>query len=153
MKTLNFKIHSTKHIRLTRKVVSDMFDECNALYFENKIERPVKFETWTPGKKILGMVRPYWIPKNKDYGAIFHISRRYQWTNENLRHVVVHEMIHLAIGDYKQPLSFIQRLPLIGRFFIVQHNDEFITKMNEINEKYGLQISIRFPAMKKEFIH
>ena len=129
-----------------------MFDECNALYFDSKIERPVKFETWTPGKKILGMVRPYWIPKNKDYGSIFHISRRYRWTEENLRHVVVHEMIHLAIGDYKKPLTFFQRLPLIGRLFIKQHDEEFIEYMNNINSNYNLSIAVKFPAMKKEFI-
>ena len=149
---MNSKKPSTKRIRLTRSAISDMFDKCNALYFDNKIDRPVKFETWTPGKRILGMVRAYWIPKHKDYGAIFHISRRYRWNEEDLRHVVTHEMIHLEIGDYKEPLNFFQRLPFLGGLFRTMHDQRFIDRMNNINEQFGLKIGVKFPEMKKNFI-
>ncbi|MBD5421667.1 MAG: hypothetical protein HDR49_01360 [Bacteroides sp.] len=145
------KRQSVRHIRLTRQVVSDTFDECNALFFNGRIERPVKFETWTPHKRMLGMVRPCYRGKRKGVGSIFHISRRYRWTEENLRRVVVHEMIHLEIEDYKQPLNFFQRLPFIGHLFIKMHNADFVSRMNEINEQYGLDIAVAFPAMKKEF--
>ena len=140
------------YIRLTRKVVSDMFDKCNSLYFNNGIERPIKFETWTPYKKCVGMVMPHWSAKKKAYHSSLHISRRYKWTEENLRQVVVHEMIHLAIGDYLRPLTFIQRLPLIGHFFINQHDEQFVTLMNELNDKFGLDIKIRMKHMRNDFI-
>ncbi|MDE7439273.1 MAG: hypothetical protein K2N23_02025, partial [Clostridia bacterium] len=96
-----------KYIKLTITVIKEMFDECNCMYFNGKVELPVKFETWTPQKKIVGMVRPIWAGKRKGIKASFHISQRYRWTEGNLRKVVVHEMIHLVIGDYKEPLTFI----------------------------------------------
>ena len=141
-----------KYIKLTRTVIKEIFDECNRMYFNGKVELPVKFETWTPQKKIVGMVRPIWAGKRKGTKASFHISQRYRWTEDNLRKVVVHEMIHLVIGDYKEPLTFIQRLPLIGGFFIKQHDERFISLMNEVNNKFDLGITVRAKQMRKEFI-
>lgn len=141
-----------KYIKLTGTVIKEMFDECNRMYFNGKVELPVKFETWTPQKKIVGMVRPIWAGRHKGIKASFHISPRYHWTEDNLRKVIVHEMIHLVIGDYKEPLTFFQRLPLIGRLFISQHDDRFITLMNELNTQYNLGITIRAKQMRKELI-
>lgn len=61
-------------------------------------------------------------------------------------------MIHLAIEDYKEPLTFLQRLPLFGHLFITQHNERFVALMNELNNKYDLGITIRAKQMRKEFI-
>ena len=146
------KTPKNNYIRLTRRAISDMFDECNHLYFNDIVERPIKFETWTPSKKTVGMVRPIWSSKHKQAKAILHISIRYRWSEVNLRKIIVHEMIHLSIEDYKIPLTFLQRLPLIGRFFIEQHDEDFISLMNELNEKYDLGITIRAKQMRKEFI-
>lgn len=151
MKKMNSKKPSTKRIRLTRAVISDMFDKCNALYFDNKIERPAIIETLTPQKCTLGMVRGYY-SQGILTGSILHISRRYRWNEEDLRHVVTHEMIHLEIGDYKEPLNFFQRLPFIGGLFRTMHDQRFIDRMNDINEQFGLKIGVRFPEMKKNFI-
>lgn len=141
-----------KYIRLTRNVVSEMFDECNRLYFNNTVERPIKIETWTPHKKTVGMVRPIWSAKRHKVCSELSMSSRYRWTADNLRKVIVHEMIHLSIEDYKKPLTIIQRLPLIGRFFIKGHDERFITLMNELNEKYSLGITVRMKQMRKDFI-
>lgn len=141
----------SKYIKLTKQDIEDMFDECNAAYFNGEVERPKKFEIWTPQKKILGLTRPMRNLHTGNVSAALHISRRYNWTTETLRQVVVHEMIHLLIGDYIEPLSFWQRLPLIGRFFITLHDQRFIDKMNELNAKYGLNIQVRFPEMRAEF--
>lgn len=141
-----------KYIRLTRNVVREMFDECNRLYFNNTVERPIKIETWTPHKKTVGMVRPIWSAKRHNVCSVLSMSSRYRWTADNLRKVIVHEMIHLSIEDYKKPLTIIQRLPLIGRFFIKGHDERFITLMNELNEKYSLDITVRMKQMRKDFI-
>lgn len=141
-----------KYIRLTRNVVREMFDECNSLYFNNTVERPIKIETWTPHKKTVGMVRPIWSAKRHNVCSVLSMSSRYRWTADNLRKVIVHEMIHLSIEDYKKPLTIIQRLPLIGRFFIKGHDERFITLMNELNEKYSLGITVRMKQMRKDFI-
>ena len=140
------------YIKLTKTGIKEMVVECNRLYFNSEVELPIKYELWTPQKKIVGMVRPLWSGRQKGYRAVFHISKRYHWTEENLRKVVVHEMIHLYIEDYKEPLTFLQRLPLIGRFFITQHDERFVALMNEMNSKYGLGITIRAKQMRKEFI-
>ncbi len=59
-------------------------------------------------------------------------------------------MIHREIEDYKTPLTFIQRLPFIGNFFIKQHDENFVSRMNEINETYGLNIKTRFKEMRDD---
>ena len=56
------------------------------------------------------------------------------------------------IQDYKMPLTFLQRLPLIGRFFIKEHDDNFMNLMNGLNEEYGLDITVRMKQMRKDFI-
>lgn len=81
-----------KYIRLTRNVVSEMVDECNRLYFNNTVERPLKIETWTPHKRTVGMVRPIWSANRNKVCSVLCISRRYRWTADNLRKVVVHEI-------------------------------------------------------------
>ena len=56
------------------------------------------------------------------------------------------------IQDYKMPLTFLQRLPLIGQFFIKEHDDNFMNLMNGLNEEYGLDITVRMKQMRKDFI-
>lgn len=142
----------SKYLKLTKAVIKEMVEECNRLYFNGEIELPIKYELWTPRKKIVGMVRPIWSNRHKQTRAVIHISNRYRWTESNLRKVVLHEMIHLAIEDYKEPLTFLQRLPLIGHLFITQHDERFVALMNELNNKYDLGITIRAKQMRKEFI-
>lgn len=141
----------SKYVKLTKKAVEDMFDECNALYFNNEVEKPKKFETWTPDRRCLGLSRPMMNNRTGKINSALHISRLYNWTEQNLRYVVVHEMIHLYIDDYKEPLTILQRLPIIGRWFMTEHDQRFIDKMNEINDKFGLNIKVRFPEMRAEF--
>lgn len=144
-------IKKNKYLKLTKQTIECMFDECNRMYFNGEVEKPKKFEAWTPQKKILGLSRPMHNHRTGKVTSALHISRRYHWTEETLRQVVVHEMIHLLIGDYKEPLTFWQRLPLIGKFFVTQHDQRFISKMNELNNTYELDIKIRFPEMRAEF--
>lgn len=143
---------NTKYIRLSKARVEEMFERCNAMYFNNSVERPIKFETWTPYKKTLGMVRPVRSKRSLRVRSVLHISRRYRWTEESLRDVVVHEMIHLAIGDYMEFLTFWQRLPLIGHWFRKEHGREFVEMMNDLNSRFGLNIKIRNKEMRSEFI-
>lgn len=140
-----------KYIKLTKLAVMTMFDECNDLYFNGIVNKPKKFELWTPNKRCLGLSRPMVNKRTGKVTSALHISRRYKWTKQNLRLVVVHEMIHLLIGDYKEPLTFWQRLPIIGHLFITQHDLRFTKKMEEINATYGLQVKTRFREMRSEF--
>lgn len=47
----------SKYLKLTKAVIREMVEECNRLYFNGEIELPIKYELWTPRKKIVGMVR------------------------------------------------------------------------------------------------
>ena len=153
--TVSVKKYSTnkmtgKYIKLTKQVIEDMFDRCNNAYFNDEVEKPKRFETWTPKKRCLGLSRPIVDNRTGKITSALHISRRYNWTEDSLRLVVVHEMIHLLIGDYKEPLTFWQRLPIIGHLFITQHDQRFINKMNELNSTYELDIRVSFPEMREK---
>lgn len=139
--------NSKKYVRLTRNLIREIFDECNEKYFDNQIERPVKFELWTHQKKCVGWVRAIWNKKKRGYDTWFHISSRYHWTRDNLRNVVLHEMIHLDIKDYLIPRNF------WNIFFPKRmHGKDFIERMNELNRKYGLDIRTQAKFMRKELI-
>lgn len=144
-----------KYVRLTQNLIEKVFDECNEAYFDNQVEKPFKFELWTPWKRCVGWVRAAY-PKPVVWRmgangvrrvAFFHINNRYNWTLENLRKVVVHEMIHLHIKDYLRPLGYWERK---FRFLRKEHGDDFKQVMNELNAKYGLDITVKAPFMKKE---
>lgn len=138
-----------KFIRLTKQAISDMFDECNQAYFGNAIPRPKQFELWTPHRKIVGMVRPLYNKRTDTYSSALHISRIFNWTEENFRKTVVHEMIHLYIGDYLRPLKWYERIfPFLSG---IQHDEEFKRVMNDLNERYDLGVAIRFKEMKNYY--
>ncbi len=132
-----------KFIKLTKKKLKTVFEKCNSLYFDNQVPTPKYFELWTPSKRIAGWVRCVWNKTSKSRDAALHISDQFYWTEENLVKTMVHEMIHLLIEDYKRPLSFWRRL--LGK----DHEQDFKDKMNELNEKYNLDIAIRVKYMKK----
>lgn len=94
--------------------------------------------------KIVGWVRAIWNKRLKTYDSSLHISDNFNWTEENLQNTILHEMIHLYIKDYMIPMNFWKRL------FSKEHNKDFINMMNELNEKYGLNIVIKAKHMKKE---
>ena len=50
---------------------------------------------------------------------------------------MVHEMIHLEIQDYMKPYRWWHRL------FRKDHDQKFVNRMNELNEKYGLNVKIK----------
>lgn len=133
---MNKKGSKENFVRLTRPLLSKVFQECNQLYFENKLPMPDCFDTWTPSKYIAGWIRAYWMPKQKRWGTAIHISKGIRWTRENLRDTMVHEMIHLEIQDYRQKLSWWRRL------FHKDHNQEFKDRMNQLNSLYGLNVMI-----------
>lgn len=143
----------SKYIRLNKDVVKTMFERCNKAYFNNGCDTPRYFYSRSLPKGMLGLTRcEGWNSRINGYNASLSINRRYRWSEYSLEQVVVHEMIHLYIKDYCRPLKWFQRLPLIGRLLLNQHDKEFIAVMHDLNANYGLAIDIRFPAMANEFM-
>ena len=132
-------------VAITKKEIEERFDRYNDLYFGGKVTKPKKFEVSTPIRNILGLTRPMYNKNTGQYSAALHISRLYNWTDENLRDVIVHEMIHLFIGDYLQPLLWWE---LIFPCLVKQHDGEFKDIMKQLNENFGLHVQLRFPEMK-----
>ena len=125
-----------RFVRLTRPELKRVFDECNEKYFCNKLTCPDLFDLWTPSKNIAGWIRAYWIPKKRKWGTAIHISNRFKWTKENLRDTMVHEMIHLEIGDYRKRISWWKRL------LNKDHDKDFRKRMEELNSSYGLRVMV-----------
>lgn len=133
-----------KFVRLTKKKIEEVFDFCNETYFNNEVEKPVYFETWTPNVHIIGMVRPIFNQKTKTIYSALHISNNYNWTETNLIETILHEMIHLYIKDYINPKRW-------WHFFFPprQHNKEFKRVMAKLNKDFNLNIAIKAPWMKQ----
>lgn len=134
-----------KHVRLTKSLVEETFDSCNQLYFNGEIKKPAKFVLYTYHPKCVGMVRG--IMTKKKFVSWLHISNSYHWTMENLRDTIVHEMIHLYLGDY------LRKLPFWALFFPkLQHSKEFSDWVNYLNSTYPeLNVVIIAKHMRKEF--
>ena len=135
-----------KFVRLTRNVLRETFQECNEKYFEGTLPTPEIFELWTPSKYIAGWIRAIWINKEKRRGVAIHISKNLKWTKENLIDTMVHEMIHLEIGDY------LERIPFWKRWFHLDHDIRFKNRMNELNEKFGLNVMVKSKHLRAYII-
>lgn len=134
-----------KYIKVTKAELERRFNQYNDLYFDGQLPQPKRFELWTCSKKCVGWVRGYWNKWGAKYETFFHINARcYNWTDENLKSVMLHEMIHMAIKDYLRPVRWWQWI-----FPPKQHDSEFIEYMNSLNEKYGLNITVKAKFMRE----
>ena len=108
-------------MKITGRVLEKMFLEYNKKYFDNFLILP-KMTTYI-GETSMGIFSV----RERRYSADMKISiaRNFKLTNEELRDLLLHEMIHQYV--YMQT----------GK---VSHNRNFKNKMNELNEKYGLDI-------------
>lgn len=106
--------------------VKVLFKKYNMLYFENKLRTP-KFSTFI-GKTALGEF--FYNDNTKLY--VISIARNVDWTEEGLRNVMVHEMIHYYLKI---------------KYNKTGHGSAFKKIMNEMNEKYGLNIKIIVPEI------
>ena len=62
------------------------------------------------------------------YNCVLEISKRYNYTEEQLRDIMVHEMIHYYLA-------------YTGKDVKMKHGKEFEKMANSLNKKYGLNIT------------
>ena len=114
-------------MEITVDIVREKFKEYNKKFFNNELIMPeirLLKSYLTCGyfscKKIIG--------KRKLKGQRLEISCYYDWDENNLKNVIIHEMIHyyLACKHIDNELS---------------HRDAFIKMSKEFNEKYGMNIT------------
>ncbi|MBQ1611433.1 MAG: SprT-like domain-containing protein [Muribaculaceae bacterium] len=114
------------------ELIEEKFNEYNKMYFNNELFKPtfrLKRSFGTLGlfvctRKSLQKGRRLW-------GTAIEISCYYDWTEEMLRDIIVHEMIHfyLAKKHIDDTLS---------------HGEAFLAMANRLNREYGLSIAVSY---------
>lgn len=123
---------------ITEEIIKEKFTEYNKLYFKGKLPEP-EFNV-IESYNTFGYFS--YVKTFTDTGrlcqASIDVTRCYDWTEEALRDVIVHEMIHYWLA-YKR----------IDKK--VKHGKEFMQMCNEYNEKYGLHLAkkYRFDDLKQ----
>ena len=112
-----------------REILYELFDRYNKMYFNGE----------------LGKCRFYWLIAGSTYGKYnfetkkngkiesrIGMSRNVRWTDETLRDVLVHEMIHMYVTTVE------------GKHFdgLLGHGRHFRKHMKHMNKTYGLNIRI-----------
>lgn len=114
---------------ITTDILAERFAKYNKLYLEDELPTPDFFLLKSYSK--LGMFRFIEIRSRRTIKYVkILISCYYDWTEKQLRSVLVHEMIHYYV-EYKH---FHNGQP--------HHGELFTNKMNELNEKYHLNIEV-----------
>ena len=121
-------------VKVTRYVLEDLFDQYNKLYFEEKLVKP-QLATYI-GESTMGIFNV-----SERHGKIrkkIMIARNVRYTQEDLRDILIHEMIHLYVYQEKGP-SY-------------GHKKPFVDKMNELNAQYGLDIRKNCRHLRDKYI-
>ena len=117
-------------MKINKALIKEKFNEYNKLYFNSELP---KCEI-----KIKSAYRYYGLFECKDHEkykkATFKtitISDLYDYTDENLKNILVHEMIHYFLIEKKKLFHD-----------SIKHGPEFQKMAKEFNEKYNLNIKI-----------
>jgi len=116
-------------MEITTEIITDKFREYNQLYFGGELPLP----------KIL-LRKSFYIcgyfsckkPKGRQRlkGQCLEVSSYYDWDEEALRDIMVHEMIHYYLA-YKHIDN------------LLTHGEAFQSMSENLNERFGLHISKR----------
>ena len=124
-------------MEVTKQMIKERFDEYNKLYFGGKLGK-CKFYLLPRNTKGCGRFVSRKDSKSNEFGCIW-IANSVDWKEEELREVIVHEMIHMYI-------IMVQKIPWPfngvfghGLFFRLQCFRMYI--------KYGIKVT-RFPYYK-----
>lgn len=113
--------------------LTELFRECKNMYLTENIKTP-KFMTFS-SKNVLAQTSygPEKYKNGVSKRIVIFFSDLYDFPEELLRNIMVHEMIHYYLHLHR----------------IVeddQHGPEFMKMANELNEKYGLNVEKTFDA-------
>jgi len=103
------------------------FTEYNKNYFGNILPYP-EFKI-RKSYLTFGYFSCDYNPDYSMYNCLLEISNRYNYTEEQLRDIMVHEMIHYYLA-------------YTGKDIKMEHGEEFKKMANKLNRKYGLNITV-----------
>lgn len=136
-KKLTLNMNGTE---LTKKDIKERFEQYNRLYFGGKLGK-CNFFWMSPNYGTYGKYSDKYNNKNELISSI-GIARNTVWTEENLRELLVHEMIHMYVRT-------IEGIKLDG---VIGHGRHFRAHCSRIKKDYNLNIRIHgdFGYIKKE---
>lgn len=115
-----------KYLTLTVDLLAEKFDEYNKLYFGGKLPKP-SFG-FHRSFKVYGYFKcNFHAPGSRIINPLISISEYYDFDDESLRDILVHEMIHFKLERRKKPCG-------------MGHGPEFMEEAKRLNETYGLHI-------------
>ena len=116
-------------MEITVEILEEKFEEYNKAYFGGRL-------LWPDELYLFGSFKCYGrfscakhSPGARLRNVRIGISMYYDWTEEHLRNVLVHEMLHYKLERSKNPPKKI-------------HGPQFLKAAAELNEKYGLNIDV-----------
>lgn len=122
-------------MELTTELIAKRFDKYNKLYFNNSLPKP-EFKIINSYNNCGSFRFLENRQKTKIHHELIEISGNYDWTDKQLRDILVHEMIHFYLIRNKRENK---RRP---------HSGEFLKMATEFNEKYGMNITKRVDLSK-----
>lgn len=112
---------------ITIEDIQLLFFKYNSKYFDLALTLPsIKI---IHSKKIVGRFSCLVYPDGEFTDPLIEISDAYQYTKEQLRNILVHEMVHYYLVVTKADLK-------------IKHGKAFKHMMQHLNEIYGLNITI-----------
>lgn len=117
-------------MKITKKLIKQKFDEYNELYFNSELPKcEIRISS---AYRYYGLFQCKFDEKYKRVTCkSISISDLYDYTEENLKNILVHEMIHYYLIQNKKLFKD-----------SIKHGPEFQKMMKDFNEKYNLNIRI-----------
>ena len=125
-------------MKVTKELIKELYKKYNKMYFNGELSmcdcHYIKLDKCTYGR---------YTNKQDDDGTVhgkIWITNDVDWTEEILREVIVHEMIHHYVKSIKKKNEYL--------FF--KHGFQFRKKMRQLNTEFNLGITINSCPLKKK---
>ena len=125
-------------MKVTKELIKELYKKYNRMYFNNELSmcdcHYIKLDKCTYGR---------YTNKQDDDGTVhgkIWITNDVDWTEEALRNVVVHEMIHHYVKSIKKKNEYL--------FF--KHGFQFRKKMHQLNKDFNLGITVSTCPLNKK---
>ena len=116
-------------MEITVEILEEKFEEYNKLYFSGRLLWPYEFYLIRSFRCFGRFSCNHHSPGSRLRNVRIGISMYYDWTEEYLRDILVHEMLHYKLERSKNVEK-------------KMHGPRFLKAAAEMNEKYGLNIQV-----------